>query len=215
MFALSKIVAIALEFANVIIRKSMLDREHPDGIEAMLCLDLPNFVEDQHLLRVGYMSTREAVDLINTLSASGVDTASYAALITSESDLPGWLTAGIIDGRFACWLSGEIPGTVVEFIPGFLLRCPRQLYRQIDELLRSHDISLNRSSGLSADSSLEMLVCYRGQSLLKVEVIGDHNGSHIGLWGQRDFRRRAQAVEDIALSQEIKRLLIEHGAENP
>src|ERR1044072_734135 len=132
-------MAIALEFVSVVIKKSSLEKQYPGGVNALVRLDLPNFTEDENLVRVGFMSTQEAYNLTDALLDRSVDLAQGPAVIYSGSDTPEWLATGIIDSRSACWLAGESPGDVVEFVPGFLLCCPQQIYAQLDQLLETHD----------------------------------------------------------------------------
>lgn len=64
-------MAIQIEFSNLILRKSAVDAKYPGGLDAFAQRSLPNYLEDDHLLRIGYMSTVEAMEQMDALNQLG------------------------------------------------------------------------------------------------------------------------------------------------
>jgi hypothetical protein len=208
-------MAIALEFVNVILRKPVLEQQYPGGVEALIQLQIPNFVEDEHLVRIGYMSTREADDLMYALSTAGLSLAVCAAMITSTSETPDWLMVGEVDHQFACWLANEPAGKVVHYNAGFMLRCSLQLYDQLDQLFKSYHITLTREPASLDKDLMEILTCYRDTAKIEIEIFCDEYNSPIGMWGRNNFSQRAQATANNALLKDLEALLTSNGAEKP
>lgn len=212
-------LAIAIEFVNVIVRKSAVDRSFAGGLDAFARQDLANLTEDDHLLRVGFMSTADALDFVSELKAAGLrhlgpEADSDIAVVTgNDSALPSWLSVGSVNGHAACWASGFPAGEVVFAEPGFLLRCSRDVYRTLRELVckceaKVHELSVEGEQGL-----LEKLRCIRGDAEITIEVLGEpHGDSSVGLWGRRDLARRRQFRADVALIRDLISLLVEAGA---
>lgn len=65
-------MAVAIEFVNVIVRKSAVESCFPGGLDGFARQDLCNLTEDEHLLRVGFMSGSEASDFVSELEAAGL-----------------------------------------------------------------------------------------------------------------------------------------------
>ena len=53
-------LALAIEFVNVIVRKSAVERCFPGGLDGFARQDLANLTEDEHLVRVGSKNRRFA-----------------------------------------------------------------------------------------------------------------------------------------------------------
>ena len=64
-------MAIPIEFVNVIVRKSAAEKKYSGGLDGLARSDLANYLEDEHLVRVGFMSTREAFCFAEQLEAAG------------------------------------------------------------------------------------------------------------------------------------------------
>lgn len=95
-------MAVELEFASVIVRKSALERTHPGGIDGFVRRALPNFVEDDLLVRVAYMSTGEASELIEELAHAGIARHDMALVQGDAAPRPSPDVASTADfaGRF-------------------------------------------------------------------------------------------------------------------
>jgi hypothetical protein len=65
-------LAVAIEFLNVIVRKSGAEKRYPGGLDRLARFDLANYLEDEHLVRIGFMSSREALDFADELEAAGL-----------------------------------------------------------------------------------------------------------------------------------------------
>jgi len=135
-------LAVAIEFVNVIIRKSAVQGKYPGGLDGLARRGLSNYLEDDHLVRVGFMSSPEAIGLAERLEAAGLDYAgnggSEVAVITGADEAaPSWLSVGERFGRRACWLSGAPEGELADFDPDVLLRLPRGVFPSLAEVLRA------------------------------------------------------------------------------
>src|SRR5262249_30380298 len=129
-------LALYIECFNVIVRKPAVERDFPGGLDGFARQHLPNLAEDNHLLRVGFMSGSEASECISELEVAGLDAGSDIAVVVEvDRPLPPWLRAGRIDGHRACWASGHPPGELIWPEPGFLLRCPQAVCESLAEVV--------------------------------------------------------------------------------
>jgi hypothetical protein len=64
-------LAVAIEFVNVIVRTFAVKSRFPGGVDGFARQNLSNRIEDEHLLRVGFMSGSEASDFVFELEAPG------------------------------------------------------------------------------------------------------------------------------------------------
>lgn len=215
-------LAVAIEFVNVIIRKSALERRFPGGVDAFARQPLINLTEDDHLLRIGFMATDEAASFVSDLQKAGLQylgpkAASDLAIVIEEDDLvPPWLCVGRVDGYRACWASDYLPGKLAWPEPGFLVRCPRSVYQAFPDLVRQCGAELRAVAvtepGWSVDDS--KLCCVRGEAELTIYVIGDRRGDGpVGLLARRDLSRRRQFDLDVALNRDLASVLLKAGAE--
>src|SRR5690242_14912761 len=98
-------MAVGIEFANVILRKSAMEEHVPGGVDTIAQLSLPNFAEDEHLVRIGFMSTAEAIALmqqIEDLAATPIVPGKAVAIVQWEDlPYPAWLTVGVVDNDTA------------------------------------------------------------------------------------------------------------------
>jgi len=205
-------VAVAIEFVSVIIHKTAVETRFPGGLDAFARQDLPNFTEDEHILRVGFMSTSDALDFAETIASLGLrdfgntDDSDVAILAGSESKIPEWLTIGVVDQQSACWASEFPPGELFASEPGLLFECSREMYETIEALLAVRGISLTPLPPEPAHSDRFRCVRESGDVVLEVFDPGP-NVSRIGLWIYRDFSRRQMAGDDIRLMREVKAIL--------
>src|SRR5262249_23102119 len=129
------LLAIALEFVNVIARKSAVEEKYAGGLDAFARQELANYMEDEHLVRVGFVSTGDAFAFVEELRAAGLLYSDDVAVITgTTSEAPSWLTVGKCEGRSACWLSGQPAGGLIDFETGILLHC--RSFATVAEIVR-------------------------------------------------------------------------------
>ncbi len=211
-------LAVAIEFVNVILRKTAIECKFPGGLDGFARQDLANFFEDDYLVRVGFMSTSDALQFVDDLEAAGLrigndDESDIAVVMTDTEVRPPWLTMGLFQKRWACWLNHSPPGKLVDFEPGMLFRCPRRLYMSIDEKFQQCGSIVHRSESRD-EAVIAVLTCERGESLITVQVIGERLGdSPVVFWGRRDFARRSYREVDIALMCDLVEILIQNGGE--
>lgn len=212
-------MAVEIEFVNVIVRKASLAAKYPGGLDAFVSTDLPNYIEDDHLVRVGYMSTREAWDLSDRLSRYGLSCdGTQADIVVVQRDAsPGWLTIGHLENSTACWLAETDPGALVKCSHGFILRCPRTLLNQLETVFEAMGVFVSRSAPDSKerDMFVEVLQFSRDDACLTANVIGEESGNApVRLWVSRDLTRRQHCADDVRFTEEIKAMLLEQGAED-
>lgn len=104
-------MAVEIEFVSVIVLKSWISANYPGGLDAYAGDSPTQYLEDEHITRVGFMSTREAEDFYDSL---GVDPSNGAILYRGD-DVPEWLACGLHQGRGAAWKATEPPGDLVGF----------------------------------------------------------------------------------------------------
>ena len=117
-------MAIELECVSVIVRIRAIEERYPGGLTAYRD-DCPNnsYLQDDHLTRVGFMSTAEADQYLGEVAAEGLrvtnDPSTSDALMVCNSREPiarcDWLVIGEHDGVTACWLNGSPPGQLVRW----------------------------------------------------------------------------------------------------
>lgn len=212
-------MAVALEFVNVVVRKAAVECLFPGGLDGFARQDLPNLTEDDYLLRVGYMSGGEALDLASRLEAAGLrhtgsDDASDLAVIWDGAPVPAWLTVGAVGGYWACWASDQPAGELALPEPGFLLRCTRQVYDSLPEIVRRCGADAQPVGSGSEPWVLARVRCVRAGAEVTVEVIGDGDGlSPVAISGWRQLARRACFHADVALIRDLDAALRDAGAE--
>jgi hypothetical protein len=213
-------VAVAIEFVNVIIRKSAVERCFPGGVDGFVRQDLSNLTEDDHLIRVGFMSTAEALDFVSELDAVGLRYrgpeagSDVAVVVGDDSALPPWLSVGDVGGYRACWASDHPRGELVWAEPGFLLRCPRAVYDSLAEVVRRCGAEVQEVANEVEPGTLAGLRCTRGDAEISIDVFGERGGdSPVGLWGCRQLTRRRQFSADVALIRDLVAVLVEAGAQ--
>jgi hypothetical protein len=211
-------LAVAIEFVSVIIRKPAVERYFPGGLDGFARQDLANLTEDDHLLRVGFMSTADALAFVSELEAVGLRgscLADLAVIVGSDSGAPPWLSVGTVNGYAACWDSRHPAGELAWPEPGFLLRCPRSVYDSLSEIMcqcgaELHDATTSLESGVLARQR-----CVRGEAEMILEVFGGpQDGSPVALWGRRQLERRRQFHADVALIHDLVEVLMRAGADD-
>jgi hypothetical protein len=200
-------LAIALEFINVIVRKSAIEAKYPGGVDGFVRQDFANYLEDEHILRVGFMSTSEATRFVEELLGAGLrhsdDAASDLAVITWDT-APSWLTVGECEGRGACWLSGMPTGKLVDLDHGIMLRCHKfGAVEDIVDLLRRCGIKV-RENMPTGDAETSLLKCERGDAQIEIEIFQDAvDGRPYGIVGRRNLTRRTSIAVDVELMRDL------------
>jgi hypothetical protein len=212
-------LAVAIEFVNVIVRKSAVASRFPGGLDGFARQDLSNLTEDEHLLRVGFMSTALAWDFVSELEAVGlrylgpVADSDMAVVGWDNSPAPPWLSEGDIGGHWACWDSDYPPGEVVWPEPGFWLRCPRAVYDSLAAVVRRCGADFRNVAAGAQPGALAELRCVRGDAEIVIEIVGEREGdSPVGIWGRRQLARRMQFPADVALIRDLVARLVQEGA---
>ncbi|MCA9622298.1 MAG: hypothetical protein KC731_24910 [Myxococcales bacterium] len=204
-------MALPLEFSSVILRKDALDRRLPGGVDDFARFELPNWAEDEHLVRVGYMASAESTTLVEALLARGLrDDPEDGDVAVVESFGPpaaSWLEIGDVDGTRACWLRGVAPGELVALgrhvsiwlVPsGDGAAAVRRAARHLSASLRG---------------SGEQLQCLRDDALVNVLVVARPHDDTTVVIVSRDIARRAAAADDgLLMSQLELHLATEAGA---
>jgi hypothetical protein len=208
-------LALPLEFVNVIVRKPAVERNFPGGLDGFARQELSNLAEDEHLLRVGFMSGSDAYNFVDELETAGLrfveaaPESDIAVVVDSSSPAPPWLSLGHVDGYHACWGSGHPPGKIVWPEPGFLLRCPSAVCESLAEIVGQCGAELQDVKTREAVAGLSRMRCVRGEAEIVIEAIGV---PPVGLWGQRQLWRRKRYHVDVALISDLELALVQAGA---
>jgi hypothetical protein len=201
-------VALGVEFASVIARTADADRALPGGLDEFAPTQ-PNYIEDDHLFRVGFMSTIEATDLVDHLLRLGLPDETVA-VVQMDRLLPGWLQRGVIDGVRAVWLAERVPGRVIPPLQGFLLRGPVRLGDIVTRLHDDGEISVRRVP--STECEAERLEITRGDALIDLDLIRPQGTDSVGFWATRRRDRSRCCRADIPLLEWLSMALRAAGA---
>lgn len=203
-------MAIEVEFVNVILRKSALERHLPGGVDDLAQRPLANFAEDEHLVRIGFMSTFEALTLISEVEALAAPAFRFdgnAAIIEWEArPYPAWLSVGMIEDYPACWLASAPPGARVQLDRGMVVSCSGATEHDVMEWL-SAAVPLSRAEP-DADGDL-WLTYTRDDALVDVRLLEVDDGVFAML--RRRLSRRRQRDADLGLAGDLIEALREHG----
>lgn len=198
-------MALGVEFASVIVRAADAERALPGGLDRFAAAQ-HNYIEDEHLVRVGFMSVREADDLRGRMVALGLPD-DAAALVRSDAPVPAWLRRGEIGGAAAVWLAGHDPGPLVPPLQGFLLR-GRSPLRSV--LTEPHVHGAEVRQAAPGEHGQERYEIVRGDALVDADVI--HDGDTVGVWATRRRSRNRRCRGDIELLRRLKAALEAAGA---
>jgi len=211
-------LAVALECINVIVRKAAVERRFPGGLDGFARHELigVTLAEDDHLMRVGFMSGSDAFRFVTELEAAGLlyreeDDSSDVAVVVSGGDAPPWLAVGDVNGSPACWASDHPAGELARPEPGFLLRCPRGVYDSLAEVVGNCGAEVQEVA--PEPGYLAGYRCTRGEAEITILVAGEQEGAVVGLGGWRQMERRSQFHADVALIRDLEAALIHNGAE--
>lgn len=213
-------MAIELQCASVIVPIRVLEERYPGGL-ATYRDDCPNnsYLQDEHLARVGFMSTADAEEYLGQVAAKGLrdtdDPSTSDALIICSGREPmppcSWLVTGEHDGVMACWLRESPPGQLVRWRECPIYRCPGKALRELPRIFRDARFTC-RPSG----SGGGRLICERGGHRIDVEIIGGEDPDEDGfIFLISQHGRIAGAPDDEGLIREVDSLLRGHGLSGP
>ncbi len=206
-------MAVVLEFANVVVRKAQLESHAPDGVELVLASQPPNFTEDEHLVRVGFMSTADAVALVDYLVRAGLPESAVPEKVAivqfAELPYPSWLEVGPVDEHVAAWLAGSTPGKVAPFRSAAILVLPVGASSEVRPVLEASGANV-RETHASADTDAELAV-ERGEARLTARILARPDGSTLVLL-DRPLARAAHAAVSAALLEDACAGLVARGA---
>lgn len=205
-------MAVIIEFANVVLRKTSIDKLLPGGIDALFALDLPNIDEDANLFRVGFMSTLEADQLIERIVNAGFPSAELEGAIALVQWInpthPSWLQLGVVDNQTACWLVDTQPGALTQQTSYAVLRCAPQSASAVLESL----CSINAEFVLSPESKPDVKgAVTRGTASVDLLCIEPADARTV-IMITRQLTRRATVEADTALFEELLECLEQLGA---
>lgn len=215
-------MAIAIEFVNVIARKSAIEQKYPGGLDDFAQLYLPNHLEDEHLVRIGFMSTQAAFNLAEQLESAGLhcssDGDSDVAVITNDGEVTQpWLSVGECDGRWACWWNGASPGKCIDFDPRMILRLADSVFPTVANVIRGLRLGgadVRERIRNTGDSEDTLLDCAQDGAMVEVEVVMDPESGRPGaVWGRRYLARRTSIAIDQALIRNLTTAIMSAGAE--
>ncbi|MCO6010546.1 hypothetical protein NE236_36870 [Actinoallomurus purpureus] len=196
-------MALGVEFASVIVRTADADRTLPGGLDEFAPTQ-PNYIEDEHLFRVGFMSTREADELIDHLLSLGLP----GKAVTAEQmnkPLPPWLQRDEVNGLRAVWLAGENRGELVPPLQSILLRGPLRLRDTITSMHADGEISIRRMPpGEHGNDRLEIA---QADALVDLDILQTADSDTIALQAIRRQERNRHCRADIELLKWLKTAL--------
>ncbi|WP_426573815.1 hypothetical protein [Aquihabitans sp. McL0605] len=200
-------MALQVEFANVIARLRSVERRVAGGLDAYAARHA-NYTHDDHLCRVGFMSTSEAAGLRDELASSGLG-ADEVTIVESTSGLPSWLEYGALPDGHGVWLRGTEPGPLIPTGFGFLLRGPASLANRFSSVLTAQGMTIESSPERVAGAIGYTVRQDRAAVALDVITSG---GNASGFWAMREPERPASRfVADLALSHRIEEILRQEG----
>lgn len=207
-------MAVVLEFANVLIRKAQLEAHLPGGVDLVLASQPPNFTEDEHLVRVGFMSTAEAVALVDRLVRAGLPESAVPETVSvvqfAELPYPSWLEVGPVDEHVAAWLAGSSPGKVAPFRSAAILVLPVGASSEVLPVLEASGATV-REVDASAGTDAELLVERGEAARLTARILARPDGSTLVLL-DRPLVRVAHAAASAALLEDACAGLVARGA---
>lgn len=214
-------MAVAIEFVNVFVRKSAAEMKFPGGLDGVARLDLANYLEDEHLVRVGFMSAREAFGFAEQLEAAGLrfseGVESDIAVVTWDGETPPWLCVGECDGRGACWLHDAAVGKLVDIDPCLMLRWAAPILPSVEDVvrtLRQVGAHVRERARNIEEQGTVLLDCFREGAQIEVEVFANPDIRRMGVWGRRNLERRTSIEADQALMRDFKAALVSAGVED-
>lgn len=208
-------MAVLLEFANVLFRKSALEFHVRGGVDALSRLRLPNLAEDDYLVRVGFMSTSEAEALLSDIEVLGMPLAAMQenAVLLQWGILPypAWLSVGVVDDRAACWLAGTPPGPLVLSEHTRTLLCPDLTEAGVLDAMSA--IANVSRAGPDSNGAHALVTCTRGEAMVELRTLMTASRKLLVVL-DRVLARRLQRVLDVALLDDLAERLRAMGAQS-
>lgn len=142
-------MAIPIEFCSVILRKDLLSSDFPGGVDAFFDISASgSYLEDEYLVRVSFMTTKDAWTLVDQVAArtgAPTPTEELAAVVdgsTGSADMPSWLESGTLSGQKCVWLATTAPGSIAAPLYCFSARHFRIELGAFREMLSRYGIAL-------------------------------------------------------------------------
>ncbi|MFF5264289.1 hypothetical protein ACFY4C_35645 [Actinomadura viridis] len=200
-------MALGVEFAGVVVRTAVADGALPGGLDAF-APTLHNYIEDEHLFRTGFMSTREAGDLAGRLCSLGLP-GDAVAVEQADGPLPDWLRRGEIGGHRAVWLAGQDPGRLVRPLQSVILRGPSRLRDAVTAMRDEEGVEIRRvPPGEQGGGLFEI---ERADALVDLRVHHPDDDTII-FWADRRQERNRRCRADIELLEWLGAALKAAGA---
>jgi hypothetical protein len=162
---------------------------------------LPNFTEDEHLVRVGFMSAAEANDLVGTLDAAGVREDEVAIVLSHDPRVPAWLEVGLIENTACCWLRDAPAGRVARPVPAFIVSLPLQARDALRRVVERFGATLDSTDVESGQR------CTRDGAELILQIFENRPSNIFFVIGSRIISRRRNVDDDVALMREFSTAL--------
>lgn len=196
-------MAVEIEFVSVIVLKCWIAENYPGGLDAYAESSPTLYLEDEHITRVGFMSTMEAE---NWLDGLGVDSES-AALLYTGCTVPTWLACGIHQDRSAAWLANQPAGDVVamEFLMLADLEGVLSQPNWLERVLGMAEAERTPPSlKPELDASNLVIACQRGLARAEFEVY-----QKLGVMGLVLPGRRRHLAIDLTLTRDLREAFLQ------
>jgi hypothetical protein len=122
-------MAVPIEFCTAVFLKEQLTARFPGGLDALFeFCDSDTYLEDDHLVRLSFMATGDAVALVDRIAdhvkADSAEPLVFAIVDQSVTprNLPPWLSVGDVAGTPCAWVSGTQPGSIASVPKSFSAR---------------------------------------------------------------------------------------------
>lgn len=205
-------MALGVEFASVVVQIAQADRTLPGGLSEFAPTQY-NYIEDEHLFRVGFMSAGEAGALVDNLLSLGLHPEAVTVEQMTEP-LPAWLERGGIDGHRAVWLAGHAPGKLVPPLQSVMLRGSALLRDTINSMHTAGEINIRdlEADETANDLGAARLEVTQGNALVDLYLMERHDADAVGLWAMRRQERNRRCRTDIILLELLRTTLEATGA---
>jgi hypothetical protein len=207
-------MAVALEFANAVFKKSALEQKHPGGLEGFFQRYKPfKILFDDFLVVVSFLSTAEADHFVQSLSEGAFEGGEDYTVLEQGADAEvDWLETKTSEGTRAAWLKGEIPGDIIKSIDYdmFFLEGTRNL-KSFFAGARREGFEIGRSTGGPGQVLAgKQLLATRGEERTAIEYFRTEQGDAF-IVAIHPENPGASAKQSGALSALLGRLCMEGG----
>ena len=158
-------MAIVLEYASLFVRRVTLEASYPGGFDGFWAdCRSSSFVADDHLARVGAMSSRDlgwiAADVRRRAPAI---TDREIAIATREGSTQRWLVVGAIESSVSVWLADTEPGPL-------FAACASEMLMQGDDAPPAADVAMRVGSLRPLG---ERVLVTRGEAGIELDLWSD------------------------------------------